>query len=44
MLQHRKITVEFAYAAFQKMRSSGSRLPWNEVERMTRPDRELMES
>jgi predicted nucleic acid-binding protein len=44
MLQHKKIKIELARSAFQSMKSSGSRLPWNEVERMTRQDREFMES
>lgn len=32
MLEDKKITVEVARVAFQRMRNSGSRLPWGEVE------------
>jgi hypothetical protein len=34
MIQHGKITVEVARVSFQRMRDSGSRLPWSEVERL----------
>ena len=34
MLLNKKITVEVARVAFQKMRDSGSRLPWGKVEEM----------
>jgi predicted nucleic acid-binding protein len=34
MIEHEKITVEVARIAFQLMKSSGSRLPWNEVEKI----------
>ncbi len=34
MLRDRKITVEVARVAFQRMIDSGSRLPWKEVERV----------
>ena len=34
MLQDKKITAGVARVAFQKMKHSGSRLPWDEVEKM----------
>ena len=34
MLQDKKITAEVARVAFQKMKHSGSRLPWDKVEKM----------
>lgn len=34
MIQEKKITVEVARIAFQSMKSSGSRLPWNDVENL----------
>ena|SRR3989338_7861718 len=34
MLYHKKITLGVARVAFQKMKDAGSRLPWNEVEKM----------
>lgn len=34
MIQQQKITIELANAAFQRMKSSGSRLPWKEVENL----------
>lgn len=34
MLVDKKITVEVARVAFQRMRDSGSRLPWSEVEKL----------
>lgn len=34
MIKHEKITVEVARAAFQRMRDSGSRLPWREIEKI----------
>ncbi len=36
MIQNEKITVEVASVGFQRMRDSGSRLPWGEVEVMLR--------
>lgn len=34
MLEDKKITVEVARVAFQRMRNAGSRLPWSEVEKL----------
>lgn len=34
MLQQQKITVEVARVSFQCMKKSGSRLPWNKVDKM----------
>lgn len=34
MLKGEKITVDVASVAFQQMKDSGSRLPWNEVEKI----------
>ncbi|KTC96643.1 DUF3368 domain-containing protein [Legionella feeleii] len=34
MLEDKKITVEVARVAFQRMEESGSRLPWKEVEKL----------
>lgn len=34
ILEDKKITVEVARVAFQRMRDSGSRLPWSEVEKL----------
>lgn len=34
MIQHRKINIEIAHIAFQRMKNSGSRLPWGEVEKL----------
>lgn len=36
MIESEKITVEVANVGFQRMQEAGSRLPWNEVERMLR--------
>jgi hypothetical protein len=32
LIQHEKITVDVAEVAFQRMKISGSRLPWKQVE------------
>jgi predicted nucleic acid-binding protein len=32
MIEHQKITIEIAQTAFQKMKNSGRRLPWNLIE------------
>lgn len=34
MIQRKKITMDTARIGFQRMRQSGSRLPWDEIERM----------
>jgi len=34
MIQQQKITIEVARASFQRMKNSGSRLSWNEIEKM----------
>lgn len=34
MIQYEKITIEIARVAFQRMKNSGSRLPWSEVEKI----------
>lgn len=34
MLKHKKIDLDFAQTAFDKMQNSGSRLPWAEVIKM----------
>jgi len=34
MLRSGKITIEVASVAFNKMKNSGSRLPWDEVEKI----------
>jgi predicted nucleic acid-binding protein len=36
MLKNKKITIEVARIAFQQMKDSGSRLPWEEVEKLLR--------
>lgn len=36
MLQDKKISVDVAQVAFQRMRDSGSRLPWSEVDKLLR--------
>lgn len=40
MIQHGKISVEVARVAFQRMKESGSRLPWGEVERVMKNKKE----
>ncbi len=34
MIEHQKINIEVAQAAFQKMKNSGSRLPWGLIEKI----------
>lgn len=36
MIREQKITVEIARASFQRMKNSGSHLPWDEIEKMLR--------
>lgn len=38
MLQKEKVTIEVARVAFHQMRDSGSRLPWNEIEKILNKD------